>query len=120
MPKISPEEQEKRSLEAAKLEYDAFKHLTTLSSGAVVVIAALMDKAFPGAAWKWLAGASAVAFLVSCFFSVIMMLYAAYTAENADPKNGLSVIVVVAFATAAICFLGGVAALASFILINSL
>lgn len=75
----SDEDMEKRQVEAHKLHYDLFKHLTTLASGSVVLLSALLDKPFPNPSNRWLVGAAAVSFALSVLASLLVMFFSVGT-----------------------------------------
>lgn len=62
------------SLEAQKLYYDLVKHLTTLSSGSILLIATLVDKLFATPHYMWLI----VIVLISFLFSITAGLCGMY------------------------------------------
>jgi hypothetical protein len=82
-PKAIPEEIESMSLveakafeEGSKLFHDTFKHLTTLSTGSILLLVTFFDK-FKLLQWKFLATLSLVAFIVSTLVSFLLMLFLA-------------------------------------------
>ncbi|MDQ6689334.1 MAG: hypothetical protein M3037_07560 [Gemmatimonadota bacterium] len=54
-----------RKLESYRAERDFYKHLTSLSTASVVLIATFLEKAFPSAEWRDLVNVSLGAFAVS-------------------------------------------------------
>jgi len=60
-----------------KLRYDAFKHLTTLNTGAILIIVALLEKFIAGPRWRVLVSVAFLLFLISTIFSFMMMNAAA-------------------------------------------
>lgn len=77
---MSPEneiaaERNKRYVEGEKLLFDIWKHLTTLSSGAILVLIALLEKLLKQTIhWRWLIVISIGSFLTSTMWSVTGML----------------------------------------------
>src|SRR6516164_6226858 len=61
-------------IEGYKLVHDTFKHLTTLSTGSVVLLATFLKDLFQHPGWPWLVAISLFLFLVSTVASVIVML----------------------------------------------
>jgi hypothetical protein len=59
--------------ESLKLRYDGFKHLTTLSTGAILINVALLEKLFTTPKWKILVGAAFLSFLISVVLSFFLM-----------------------------------------------
>jgi hypothetical protein len=65
---------EKRYVEGEKLLFDVFKHLTTLSTGSILVMIALLEKLFKeNVHWKPLVLTSFTAFTVSIGYAVSAM-----------------------------------------------
>ena len=60
-------------LEGRKLFYDSLKHLTTLNTGSVLILAAFLERFFNRPEWKFLVGVSFVGFAVSILSSVVGM-----------------------------------------------
>jgi Trk-type K+ transport system membrane component len=54
-----------RKLESYRAERDFYKHLTSLSTASVILIATFLEKAFPNAEWTELVNVSLGAFAVS-------------------------------------------------------
>jgi hypothetical protein len=54
-----------RKLESYRAERDFYKHLTSLSTASVVLIATFLEKAFPNSEWRDLVNISLGAFAVS-------------------------------------------------------
>jgi hypothetical protein len=61
-----------RKLESYRAERDFYKHLTSLSTASVVLIATFLDKAFPNPEWRDLVNLSLGAFAVSVVGCSIM------------------------------------------------
>jgi len=64
-------------VESAKLFYDFFKHITTLSTGTLIVLTALLDKLFESPVWMSLVVIVFVFLLISITTSLISMIYMA-------------------------------------------
>jgi hypothetical protein len=62
----------KRKLESYRAERDFYKHLTSLSTASVVLIATFLEKAFPDPEWKVLVNISLGGFAVSVVGCAIM------------------------------------------------
>ena len=58
-------------IERTKAMIDHAKHLTTLSTGSIVLVAAFVEKAFPAPIWKPVATLSLLAFLLSILAAVV-------------------------------------------------
>jgi hypothetical protein len=66
---------EKANEEASKLF--AFKHLTTLSTGAILILATLLETVFPNPQWSFLIIIVLTGFIVSTVGAVRMMFHVA-------------------------------------------
>jgi hypothetical protein len=69
--------QEKANEEGNKLFYDTFKHLTTLSTGSILILVALLEKLFTNPRWKFLVIIALVSFIVSIITSILSMFFVA-------------------------------------------
>ena len=61
--------------ESYKLFYDFFKHVTTLSTGSILLLVAFLDKLFPHPLWRVFIVISLGAFILSALFSLILMAF---------------------------------------------
>ena len=108
-------------IEGYKLVHDTFKHLTTLSTGSVVLLATFLKDLFQHPGWPWLVAISLFLFLVSTVASVIVML-AIGDLVGSDGGSlsvpGLEVSAVPCIVISWIAFLLGVASLVVFALKN--
>jgi hypothetical protein len=68
---------EKANEEANKLFYDVFKHLTTLSTGSILILATFLESFFTDPQWKALIVVSLVSFIVCIVSAVLMMFFQA-------------------------------------------
>jgi glucan phosphoethanolaminetransferase (alkaline phosphatase superfamily) len=68
--------------EGWKLYYDMFKHLTTLNTGAVLIIVALLEKLFSNPKLKGLVGFSFLCFIISIITSLAAMNIASLYFKN--------------------------------------
>jgi hypothetical protein len=68
---------ERANEEANKLFYDVFKHLTTLSTGSILILASLLETLFPNPHWRFLIVIALVSFIVSTVSAVRMMFFQA-------------------------------------------
>ncbi len=68
---------EKANEEANKLFYDVFKHLTTLSTGAILILASLLETLFARPQGRFLIVVALVSFIVSMVSAVRMMFFQA-------------------------------------------
>src|ERR1051325_4243312 len=65
-------QRQSKSPEYAKVYFDYLKHLSTLSTGSIVLEIAFLDKAFSHPQWKAFAAISLVAFTLSVVGSVVL------------------------------------------------
>lgn len=109
------------SLEWVKLFADYFKHLTTLSTGSVLLMATLLEKLFQKPELQFLVPISFLGFVLSIIASMIAILILIATESKIGPTGGkaeafgLTVIF-----TALGGFLTGILSLAAFGLWNFL
>lgn len=65
-PKVEEEiERAKQYVEAQKVVFDYVKHITTLGTGSVLLLALLLEKFFQHPHWKWLIPCSFLGFICS-------------------------------------------------------
>lgn len=67
------EQQHKDYIEGLKIYYDFFKHLTTLSTASLLLLATLLEKFFKAPSWTVLIGVTFFCFFVSLVSSVLSM-----------------------------------------------
>lgn len=60
-------------VEGNKMSYDWFKHLTTLSTGSVLLVATLFQTVFTNQLWSWLVGVALIFFLLAALGSALAM-----------------------------------------------
>ncbi len=91
----SEEQQHNDFIESLKLSYDLFKHVTTLSTGSLLLLATLLDKFFKAPEWSFLIGVTFTAFLISLVGSLALMFTLSRTiagsGEVSDPIDRLGV-----------------------------
>jgi hypothetical protein len=64
--------------EGSKLFYETYKHITTITTGAIVLVVTFFDKQkFANLAWKSLAVISIAGFITSTIGSVLLMMFLA-------------------------------------------
>jgi len=71
-----------RKLESYRAERDFYKHLTSLSTASVVLIATFLEKAFPNAEWTDLVNISLGAFAVSVVGCAVMYALAVLDTDS--------------------------------------
>ncbi len=72
----------KRKLESYRAERDFYKHLTTLSTASVVLIATFLVKVFPNPEWKELVDVSLSGFAVSVVGCAVMYALAVLDTDS--------------------------------------
>lgn len=102
--------------EGRKLYYDLFKHLTTLSSGSILLLVTFKEKLFPAgdAEWKPLMGWVFFLFMLCIVSSVITMGF--YAAAITRPRQASSIgfVSVVGILISAASFVGAFVGLITF------
>ncbi len=79
-----PQENENRVLESLKLDHESFKHLTTVSTGSIVILAAFLEKLLNAPELKWLIPLTFLALIVAAYTSVVQM----FRISHADVRAG--------------------------------
>jgi hypothetical protein len=106
-------------VERMKLLYDLNKHLTTLSTGSLLLMAGLFGQVFKSPAWKPLAAGAFVLFtscVVACVFAMFgFAMYSRTTFQTADDPVDFGA---KAFAVAMLLFMLAILAFAVFALKN--
>jgi F0F1-type ATP synthase membrane subunit c/vacuolar-type H+-ATPase subunit K len=59
--------------ESWKLQYDIYKHLTTLSTGSILLLITFLEKLFTRPTWKWLVPVALCCLLASILVSFVVM-----------------------------------------------
>jgi hypothetical protein len=105
--------------EGYRLFHDTFKHLTTLSTGSILILAMFLDKLVRSPHWHILVPVSVLGFLVSVVASVpVLFTYAAFNFQDAHVRRVLEKWGGRAMFVAVGGFLVGVVALAVFAVVN--
>lgn len=112
--------QQKRQalLEGRKLFYDAFKHITTLSTGSILLLITFLDKVFKNPASLWLFVLSTISFVVSMTISVVVMMILAGAITNRGLEKEDRKMVTLVIGTAISSFFVGVIVFIIFALQN--
>jgi ABC-type Fe3+-siderophore transport system permease subunit len=109
---------QKANEESWKLRYDTYKHLTTLSTGSILLLVTFLEKLFVRPIWKGLVIASFCLFLINILASLIVMNFMGAFIREMDiekkDENKSLIFVGIALAT----FLSGVISLIIFAVIN--
>lgn len=75
-------------IERYKLMTDYLKHLTTLSTGSILLLAAFLEKIFHNPAWKFLVVLSLGGFMSSVVASIVAHTYAIIDFPGEDTLSG--------------------------------
>lgn len=105
--------------DALKQLYDFFKHLTTINTGSILLMIAMLEKLFKSPEWKWLIGASFTCFLLSLCASLFCMFFYIRRLGEAEGLGDIERnFAGASFLTSTIGFLAGLVTLAVFSLKN--
>lgn len=109
---------QKANEESWKLRYDTYKHLTTLSTGSILLLVTFLEKLFERPAWKGLVIVSFSSFVITVLASLIVMnvtvgFIREIEIEKRDEKWGN-----VFVSIASVSFLLGIASLIGFAVKN--
>ena len=75
--------------EGLKLFFDVFKHLTTLSSGSILVLVAFLGNTKQQTLWRPLGALAFLGFLVSSVGAIVVMLSTARTIRRNESTDKL-------------------------------
>jgi hypothetical protein len=120
---LSPEQRFQRDLASYAQEQDVMKHVATLSTGSLVLLATFLEKLFLHPQWIWLVAVSLIGFALSIVgtlaWQILSLLHiSAVRSKRAGLIAGGVVLPVIAAALGG--FLVGVASLATFAVKNIL
>ena len=120
MEELMDEQQFQRNLASYQQEQEFMKHLTTLSTGSIVLIATFLEKLFANPEWKVLVGMALVSFILSIIGTLASHVLSILDVENAENQLSRSTGVagVVAIVLSFGGFLIGIGSLAVFALKN--
>lgn len=105
--------------EGLKLHFDTFKHLTTLSTGSIVIMSVFLEKLIMQPEWKALVIVSLSGFILSIIGAVLTMMVFAAAYQKGGEANDFEVYLGLrGVATSAVGFLLGIIALTVFIIRN--
>lgn len=105
--------------ESWKLVYDFFKHITTLDTGAILLLVGLLEKLFKEPKWRPLVGLAIILFLtslVSCLATMYLMAF--FISQGGKPGGFPEAIAIVPFLLAIVGFVGGLCCLGAFTMKN--
>jgi hypothetical protein len=78
------------SFEGAKLVYDSYKHMTTLSTGSIVLLSTFLEKLFQKPDWRFLVIIAFLSFVISVVASVASMFAISGTMQAAELFEGMT------------------------------
>lgn len=102
-------------LEEGRFFHDYLKHLTTLSSGSILIVATFLDRLFPKPAWKSLVAVAIISFLVSLTATVLLSTVMIVNLGEEDDYDGLGAVL---FFCSVMGFVAGMISLGAFIVQN--
>lgn len=107
-------------MERYKLITDYLKHLTTLSTGSILLLAAFLEKIFPNPSGKMLVIVSLVGFMISVVASIVAYTYAILDFPGDGPRMTRTSTIAggSALMAAWLGFLAGVASMMIFAIVN--
>jgi len=116
----NPQSPDNSHVEFHKAFYDYLKHLSTLATGSIVLLAAMLEKVFAQPKWKLLVVAAVAGFLLTVVASVLAYSFMVLNFPRAGIKNSKweGNVVFWAMVLTWIGFLEGVFSLAVFIVRN--
>ena len=111
--------------DSIKQLYDLLKHITTLDTGAIVILATFLSKSFDNTSMNWLVMLCVITIIVSLIFCVIGMvsvtismgLMGSSQSSNKEIENAANILRPV-FIISVVSFVVGVTSLAVFVLAN--
>ncbi|HKR61447.1 MAG TPA: hypothetical protein VJS64_17300 [Pyrinomonadaceae bacterium] len=110
---------QKTRQEGQKLLYDAFKHLTTLSTGSILILATFLEKFFREPEWTPLIAVAFLGFIAATVSSFITMLALSNSvfklSENTETGSRLGA---AGFIFSLVTFVIGISSLVAFALKN--
>ena len=105
--------------EGQKLVYDALKHLTTLSTGSILLLVTFLERLFRQPLWPGLVAVSLAGFVTCVVASVLAMFVVARSVLTAGSPGGRGAAFgAVCVAVAGLAFLTALGALVGFALKN--
>lgn len=119
--KLSKNLSNEKAAEISQQHYfETLKHLTTLSSASVLLLATFLEKLFTKPEWAWLIGLTFCLFILSMISSVMLMFWQGLGSEEdlgALSKEGFRAYLITGIFSVW-CFLGGMISLMVFALKN--
>jgi len=96
--------------------YHTMKHLTTLSTGAIIILATFLEKVFMNPTWKCLIAITLVSFLISILFAVFSMMYVSDVISKINKK--IMICLCITYSISGISFIVGISCLVIFTIHN--
>ena len=78
----------KARAEGRKLQFDLYKHLTTLSTGSILLFVSFLEKLFVNPEWKFLVAVALGAFVLSILASIGLMMSISGLVLNLERTEG--------------------------------
>ena len=104
-------------VEGNKLLYDYLKHITTLCTGSILILATFLEKLFLNAVWKQLIAWTFIFLILALVISLLTMILAANRVYD-EPEEKLEKIMLILFVITIITFVIGIILLSIFSIKN--
>ena len=105
--------------ESVKLLFEVYKHITTLSTGAIVILSTFLEKIFKTPKEPRLIVLSLIGFLAAILFSIWIMAYLAVEQEITRKSRRIDrILFKILYYLSPAAFMFGVLALAAFTVLN--
>lgn len=117
---VSDEQRHKDRIDGFKLYFELLKHVATVSTGSVVIIATLIDRMFKSPSFKFLIALSFTGFFIAIGMAAFGMAGYAAKVRYSNPRNDES-IKNMGMTSTVCCIVGfaiGISSLIAFALIN--
>ena len=111
-------DEEKKEAEETKVMMDYLKHLTTLSTGSLLLIVTFIEKIFTHPEWKVLVAIAIASLLVSILSAVGAMTVHAATIHKSSPSTAVNVLGAFGLIGTWLGFIVGMCSLTAFALRN--
>jgi hypothetical protein len=109
---------EKRKIEARKIQIDVIKHVTTMSTGTLVLTVTLLDKLFHSPRFLSLFAVSLFCLVASIVGGFVLQTHCVMEVESGEYDSKVTAWAVISFVALCGGFVGGLILLTLFILLN--
>lgn len=120
--RVGDEQKHKDRIEGAKLFFDTFKHISTLSTGSILLMATFLEKLFQNPVFRGLVVVAFLGFMFAVVWSVVAMTAFAARVNQSVPRDNdkLKKMWRTSVSWAILGFLAGLGAFSLFAVINLL